>query len=210
MVFVFPTDLVASLEITGELFMWFDFGTSSLFLLACRCGYQRWSRFWHLIQQRFFAAPWQWQFFCEGYIAIFCIGLRRPLLRKHGEAGWSIDSFSEIIRDHQRSQKADIGKRHTLKVLPSSGQRACISEFGWMPNTGGPQTSAIFRRRRDTPRQDLLRVESVFEAPDPNAEAAAPRLFHKARWLLSIAVYCCLLLSIDHHLFFNNTGAACL
>lgn len=28
--------------------------------------------------------------------------------------------------------------------------------------------------------QDLLRVESVFEAPDPNAEAAPPRLFHKA------------------------------
>ena len=63
-----------------------------------------------------------------------------------------------------------------------------------MPNSGSKLLP--FFVPAVTPRQDLLRVESVFEAPDPNAEAAPPRLFHKARLLLSIAVYCCLLLSI--------------
>lgn len=64
-----------------------------------------------------------------------------------------------------------------LKVLSSSGQSAGHLEYLWSMKSCKPckHVSSL-----NHPRQDLLEVESIFEAPDPSADAAPPRLFHKA------------------------------
>lgn len=60
-------------------------------------------------------------------------------------------------------------------------------------------------------RQDLLEVESIFEAPDPSADAAPPRLFHKAldNWIIGSrnaeSVVCCM----GSHISLNCTGRLC-
>lgn len=89
-----------------------------------------------------------------------------------------------------------------LKVLSSSGQSAGRLEYLWSTKSRKPCKHLSSLKH---PRQDLLEVESIFEAPDPSADAAPPRLFHKALECRE----CGLLHGVSYSIRSSCTGRLC-